>query len=360
MSEPASSVVVPSSSSALSALRKQALGVVEERAPRVLESRRIKVHVLGDNYSVWDADEVYTLRVKYRVVGGLTGLLPGSASQVAVPSLPLLLSFEELALLNALDAVDVIDAASLLAPPSPAAVVAHYEAAAHTAALRQRLGLINAKVKENFFRAQSKRKAEAGGDGDNAARKRRPVVSGSASLAMCGEWRAKASAHSAALTATHALMRTPPLVPTAAAAAAAVTPPHDTPVSAPRCTLRLRSGRCLASRHATPAHCAVFAELWRRGFWLTSASKFGGDYLAYMGDPLQFHADLVVVVAPSAAPLLLCEVAALGRLANAVKKAGVVASAAFEPAPADALLYDADAPVTVDFLSITWRSMTRR
>jgi tRNA-splicing endonuclease subunit Sen34 len=87
----------------------------------------------------------------------------------------------------------------------------------------------------------------------------------------------------------------------------------------------------------------VFADLWRRGYWQTSASKFGGEFLVYLGDPLAYHADFVVVVVPGDAPLLLCELAALGRLSNAVKKAGVVAS------------LDDDA--RVHYLSIEWRSL---
>ncbi len=98
----------------------------------------------------------------------------------------------------------------------------------------------------------------------------------------------------------------------------------------------------LRSSVSNAAKCAVFADLWRRGIWLTSASKFGGEFLAYMGDPVSYHAAYVVLVVPSAAPLLLCELAALGRLSNAVKKAGVVASVEND---------------VVSYLSIEWRSL---
>lgn len=35
---------------------------------------------------------------------------------------------------------------------------------------------------------------------------------------------------------------------------------------------------------------AAFRDLWRRGFFLTAGDKFGGDFLAYPGDPGAFRA----------------------------------------------------------------------
>ena len=42
--------------------------------------------------------------------------------------------------------------------------------------------------------------------------------------------------------------------------------------------------------------CAVFKDLHEKGFTMTSAAKFGGDYLAYPGDPMLFHAYFTVRV----------------------------------------------------------------
>ena len=39
----------------------------------------------------------------------------------------------------------------------------------------------------------------------------------------------------------------------------------------------------------------VFGDLWQKGFYLTDGAKFGGDFLAYPGDPIQFHAKYVVI-----------------------------------------------------------------
>ena len=49
------------------------------------------------------------------------------------------------------------------------------------------------------------------------------------------------------------------------------------------------------------ARYGVFADLWRRGFRVTPAFKFGGDFLAYAQDPMFCHAQvLILVVAPDA------------------------------------------------------------
>ena len=63
---------------------------------------------------------------------------------------------------------------------------------------------------------------------------------------------------------------------------------------------------------------AVYADLWRRGYWLTDGLKFGGHLLAYEGDPLVFHA-VFVVRCVTRRPHLR-ELAGLQRLANGCGK----------------------------------------
>lgn len=44
-----------------------------------------------------------------------------------------------------------------------------------------------------------------------------------------------------------------------------------------------------------PIKKQVFHDLWHQGFFITDGSKFGGDYLVYPGDPIQFHAKYIVI-----------------------------------------------------------------
>lgn len=38
----------------------------------------------------------------------------------------------------------------------------------------------------------------------------------------------------------------------------------------------------------------VFHDLWTKGFFVTNAENFGGDFLTYSGDPIYFHATQIV------------------------------------------------------------------
>ncbi|XP_061073215.1 tRNA-splicing endonuclease subunit Sen34 [Conger conger] len=70
----------------------------------------------------------------------------------------------------------------------------------------------------------------------------------------------------------------------------------------------------------------VFRDLRRQGFYLTSAGKFGGDYLVYPGDPLRFHAHFIAVCVPMDLPTPLCDLLALSRLGANVKKTVLLCS----------------------------------
>ncbi|XP_063060550.1 tRNA-splicing endonuclease subunit Sen34 [Engraulis encrasicolus] len=70
----------------------------------------------------------------------------------------------------------------------------------------------------------------------------------------------------------------------------------------------------------------VYQDLRRRGFFLTSAGKFGGDFLVYPGDPLRFHAHFIAVCVAMDADTPLCDIMALARLGSNVKKTVVLCS----------------------------------
>ncbi|CAD6231764.1 GSCOCG00001574001-RA-CDS [Cotesia congregata] len=40
--------------------------------------------------------------------------------------------------------------------------------------------------------------------------------------------------------------------------------------------------------------CEVYKDFWKKGYYLTLGEKFGGDYLAYPGDPVMFHSQFIV------------------------------------------------------------------
>jgi tRNA-splicing endonuclease subunit Sen34 len=64
----------------------------------------------------------------------------------------------------------------------------------------------------------------------------------------------------------------------------------------------------------------VFANLWKRGYYISSGSKFGGDYLLYSGDPLRFHSQFVASVISPEEMFPMLEIVTAGRLGTVVKK----------------------------------------
>lgn len=70
----------------------------------------------------------------------------------------------------------------------------------------------------------------------------------------------------------------------------------------------------------------VFRDLRGRGFHLTPAGKFGGDFLVYPGDPLRFHAHFIAVCLPMDEAMSLCDLLAVARLGSNVKKTVVLCS----------------------------------
>ncbi|KAJ8280528.1 hypothetical protein GJAV_G00055920 [Gymnothorax javanicus] len=70
----------------------------------------------------------------------------------------------------------------------------------------------------------------------------------------------------------------------------------------------------------------VFRDLRKQGFYLTSAGKFGGDYLVYPGDPLRFHAHFIALCVPMDAATPLYDLLAISRLGANVKKTVLLCS----------------------------------
>ncbi|XP_054849466.1 tRNA-splicing endonuclease subunit Sen34 [Eublepharis macularius] len=87
----------------------------------------------------------------------------------------------------------------------------------------------------------------------------------------------------------------------------------------------------------------VFQSLWEQGYYITSGSKFGGDFLVYPGDPMRFHAHYIALCVTRDAPLSLCDIISVGRLGTSVKKT--------------VLLCSVDQDGTVVYTSLQWSGM---
>lgn len=83
------------------------------------------------------------------------------------------------------------------------------------------------------------------------------------------------------------------------------------------------------------ARYRVFSDLRGRGFYMTSAGKFGGDFLVYPGDPLRFHAHFIAVCVGLDEALPLLDVLSVARLGSNVKKTVLLCS----PGPDGGIIY---------------------
>ncbi|GAB6023904.1 hypothetical protein CHUAL_008640 [Chamberlinius hualienensis] len=85
----------------------------------------------------------------------------------------------------------------------------------------------------------------------------------------------------------------------------------------------------------------VYTDLYDKGYYITTGGKFGGDYLLYPGDPVQYHASHIAICVPQETELSGYDIIAKGRLGSTVKKTVVLCS-------------PAEDGLTVKYLTIKW------
>ncbi|KAH8923931.1 tRNA-intron endonuclease catalytic domain-like protein [Atractiella rhizophila] len=77
------------------------------------------------------------------------------------------------------------------------------------------------------------------------------------------------------------------------------------------------------------ARLGIYKDLYSQGYWPSSGLKFGGDFVAYPGDPLRYHSHFICTVHPKLQdsegdeeedPITALDIVAWGRLATGVKK----------------------------------------
>ncbi|KAG8192998.1 hypothetical protein JTE90_028118 [Oedothorax gibbosus] len=85
---------------------------------------------------------------------------------------------------------------------------------------------------------------------------------------------------------------------------------------------------------------AVYKDLWEKKYYITPGSKFGGDFLAYEGDPLKYHALFIVVCKGPLDRFQGSDIVVYGRLGHQVKKTVALASV--------------NAEGNVEYISINW------
>ncbi|CAG8534597.1 10070_t:CDS:2 [Acaulospora colombiana] len=70
----------------------------------------------------------------------------------------------------------------------------------------------------------------------------------------------------------------------------------------------------------------VFCDLWKKGYYITSGVKFGGDYLLYSDDPLRQHSHFIATILDMNRVISPLDIVTFGRLGTAVKKSYMLCS----------------------------------
>lgn len=283
------------------------------------------VEVANGRSLVWGAEAVQALRERLGVGGRAVGALPRGPRQNSRLGLPLLLMPEEARLLAEIGAVTLVSA------PRP-------DPRGHSLALasfkhQQELGFqeqsaLAAEARETRRQGLRERIAE----GQAAKKRKLGPDSGAGESPEAGESQAAAQGEPGASQASgepeEAGSSCPgpgpsegvtPLPRSALLVQLATARPR--PVKARPLDWRVRSKDWPhAGRPAHELRYSVYRDLWERGFFLSAAGKFGGDFLVYPGDPLRFHAHYIAQCWAPGDPIPLQDLVSAGRLGTSVRK----------------------------------------
>lgn len=292
------------------------------------------VEVANGRSLVWGAEAVQALRERLGVGGRTVGALPRGPRQNSRLGLPLLLMPEEARLLAEIGAVTLVSAPR----PDPrqhGLALASFkrqqeqsfqeQSALAVEAREARRQELLEKIAEGQAAKKQKLEQEAGAGGA------REAAAGQAQEGQaCGEQEeaAPSSSQPGPSGGAAPLPRSALLVQLATA--------RPRPVKARPLDWRVQSEDWPhAGRPAHELRYSVYRDLWERGFFLSAAGKFGGDFLVYPGDPLRFHAHYIAQCWAPDDPIPLQDLVSAGRLGTSVRKTVLLCS----PQPGGKVVY---------------------
>jgi len=274
-------------------IEKKIVSAEEEKQTlfEAISSLEIKLDSVIDIYCstgkcyLWDPDAVYILRTKCRIIGEAVGSLPSYHQQNIFRSLPFIYSNEQITFCLQKGWIRLIDDDKKYPEPSADEVQSYFEkrnkdlAIQKQAAREERL----AKILEHKKRKHSENISEIELDKEDLADKGDDGFLGSITIITQSKIPKREKLD--------------------------ITAYWNFPIT-----------------RREQMQAKIYADLWNRGYFISTASKFGGDYLLYPGDPLRFHAHFVVVIVDYKELLPMHEIISIGRLAVTVKKSPLLAS----------------------------------
>ncbi len=282
---------------------------MEEKDDDLEAKARVEIHLEDENDKtngqalLWTAREYKIVRQNYRIIGSLLGSLPGYRQQDSTRGLPVLLSKEEVYVLkenewarirfktkkrkrNASDFNEEAEERELLLQPQITTT-------------------------RNQLRAmKASKKSQWGG----AAKKKQKVVPKKKNDKEEETKKKSSNNRDRIVDWEQVLGRSSSVVLPLTTGELDDAPPEEEEEEA----YERRVWRKMSK--IDRYKCAVFKDLHKKGFTMTSAAKFGGDYLAYPGDPMLFHAYFTVRVLERGEKMTPLSCSSVTRMAHAARK----------------------------------------
>ena len=298
--------------------KEQSIVSSSSKLPRVAihEREETEGRVRGGGGLIWTAEEYRIVRQRHRIVGALLGSLPGYRQQDATRGLPVLLSAEEMHVLVTNDWARVIRRRKKQRKEEEEEEDEEETTLTTTTrkdetTMRQmerdqaKMRALKASKRSRWGGAKKKQKATTTTTTTKKKKKRDEEEghddekSDDASIVDWEQVLGKSSAVVLPLTSeTDARLD------------------EDVPEKDDAGERSVLSQMSKIDRYK----CAVFKDLHEKGFTMTSAAKFGGDYLAYPGDPMLFHAYFTVRVLERGEKMTPLSCSSVTRMAHAARK----------------------------------------
>ncbi|XP_035921287.1 tRNA-splicing endonuclease subunit Sen34 isoform X2 [Halichoerus grypus] len=275
------------------------------------------VEVANGRSLVWGAEAVQALRERLGVGGRTVGALPRGPRQNSRLGLPLLLMPEEARLLAEIGAVTLVSAPRPDPRQHSLQEQGFQEQSALAAEAREtRRQELLEKIAEGQAAKKQKLEQESGASESQEAGANPAAAESEASAGQAlgePEEAGSSSPQPGPSNGVAPLPRSALLVQLATA--------RPRPIKARPLDWRVQSKDWPhAGRPAHELRYSIYRDLWERGFFLSAAGKFGGDFLVYPGDPLRFHAHYIAQCWAPGDPIPLQDLVSAGRLGTSVRK----------------------------------------
>ncbi|KAK0745128.1 hypothetical protein B0T21DRAFT_359077 [Apiosordaria backusii] len=252
----------------------------------------IRISLIAGRYLLFSIDSVMEIRRKHGLCCVLTGTMPQNPTQNLFLGLPIELRAEEARLLVERGAAYIAD-----------------ETSDHLAKLKEMSSEAGDKRREAYLRGLKEKRRTA----------KRLFNEEKAAVKKMHEGKRKGgSKKEKAAPATDSLFESP-TSPVVEAAAKKEVLPAITP-STSSALLDKDSISGAIADDELPESSAFYRYLNTRGYFTTPGLRFGGDYSAYPGDPMRYHAHFLANCYSWNDKIPMLDIVTSGRLGTAVKK----------------------------------------